>query len=137
MSSEAPVARTPGAKRVGPGEYVFELDKIDQIPGGPGYSSATGACVEGERVIIGLMRLPAGTGAAMHSHPNEQWIYILQGIFKGVVDGKDIEAHTGSVIYIPANALHAGGATMDGDVLFFTCKDAAPARNVDSKTCAP
>jgi quercetin dioxygenase-like cupin family protein len=28
------------------------------------------------------------------------------------------------VIYVPANVVHAGKATADGDVVFFTCKDA-------------
>lgn len=123
MSNEAPVARTSGAKRASPGEYVFELAKMNRIPGGPEYSTSQGACVEGDRMIIGLMRMPAGTGAVMHSHPNEQWIYILEGTYKGVVDGQPVEARPGFVMYIPANVLHSGGATADGDVRFFTCKD--------------
>ena len=31
----------------------------------------------------------------------------------------------GSVVYVPANTIHAGKATADGDVVFFTCKDAS------------
>jgi quercetin dioxygenase-like cupin family protein len=123
MSTEHPIARTPGAKCPDPGEHVFNLAEVTPILGGPGYSTANGACMEGDRMIIGLMRLPAGTGAVMHSHPNEQWIYILEGTYTGVVEDKHIEAKPGSVIYIPANVLHSGGATKDGDVLFFTCKD--------------
>jgi mannose-6-phosphate isomerase-like protein (cupin superfamily) len=125
MSDQAPAARTPGAKRAGPGEHLFELAKVNHILGGPDYSTANGACVEGERMIIGLMRMPAGTGAETHSHPNEQWIYVLEGTFKGKVGGQDIEAKPGSVIYVPANTLHSGGATAAGDVLFFTCKDSS------------
>ncbi len=29
-------------------------------------------------MIVGLMRMKAGTGAEPHSHPNEQWIYVLE-----------------------------------------------------------
>ena len=61
--------RTPGATRAGPGEYVFDLAKVNHILGGPDYSTANGACVEGDRMIVGLMRMPAGTGAEPHSHP--------------------------------------------------------------------
>jgi quercetin dioxygenase-like cupin family protein len=71
------------------------------------------------------MRMKAGTGAEPHSHPNEQWIYILEGTFRAVVDGKPVEAKPGSVLYIPANTIHAGKATPEGDVVFFTCKDAS------------
>jgi quercetin dioxygenase-like cupin family protein len=118
-------ARTPGAKRAGGGEYVFDLAEVNHILGGPDYSTANGACVEGDRMIVALMRMPAGTGAEPHSHPNEQWIYILEGTLQATVGGKDIEAKPGSVVYIPANAVHSGKATADHDVLFFTVKDAA------------
>jgi len=95
-------ARTPGAKRAGAGEYVFDLASINHILGGPDYSTANGSCVEGDRMIVGLMRMPAGTGAEPHSHPNEQWIYILQGVFRAEIGGKAVEAKAGSVIYVPA-----------------------------------
>ena len=123
--SDTPTARTPGATRAGPGEYLFDLGTVSKIMGGPAYSTAHGPCVEGDRMIVGLMRMQAGTGAEPHSHPNEQWIYILQGTFRGEIGGKPFEAKPGSALYIPADTIHAGKATPDGDVVFFTCKDAS------------
>ena len=124
--AQAPVAaRTPGAKRAGDGEFVFDLAQENHILGGPDYSTANGACVEGERMIVGLMRMPAGTGAEPHSHPNEQWIYILQGTFRGTIGEREFEAKAGSVVYVPANMVHSGKATPEADVVFFTCKDAS------------
>jgi quercetin dioxygenase-like cupin family protein len=122
MSQQA--ARTPGAKRAGKGEYLFDLGKVNHILGGPDYSTANGACVEGDRMIVGLMRMPAGTGAEPHSHPNEQWIYILEGTFRAKINDKEVEAKPGSVIFVPA-IVHSGKATPDADVVFFTCKDAS------------
>src|SRR6516165_10753247 len=119
------VARTPGAKRAGDGEYVFDLAAVNHILGGPDYSTANGACVEGDRMIVALMRMPAGTGAEPHSHPNEQWIYILQGTFRAKIGEKEIEAKPGSVVYVPSNVVHSGEATPEGDLVFFTCKDAS------------
>jgi quercetin dioxygenase-like cupin family protein len=124
MSSPA-VARTPGAKRAGAGEYLFDLAKLSSIKGGPAYSTAEGSCVEGDRMIVALMRMAAGTGAEPHSHPNEQWIYILEGTFRAKVGDKSVEAKPGSVLYIPADMVHSGKATADGDVVFFTVKDAS------------
>jgi quercetin dioxygenase-like cupin family protein len=123
--STAPVARTPGAKRAGPGEHIFDLARVNKIKGGPTYSSVEGACVEGDKMIVALMRMPAGTGAEPHSHPNEQWIYILEGTFKGRIGDNDFEAKAGSVVYVPSNMVHSGKATPDADVVFFTCKDAS------------
>ncbi len=123
MSEQAEMVRTPGAKRARDGEHHFELTKVNHIKGGPDYSTAVGACIEGDRMMVALMRMPAGTGAEPHSHPNEQWIFILEGTFRANVGGEDIEAKAGSVIYIPANTMHSGKASPEADVLFFTVKD--------------
>src|SRR5262245_57836311 len=123
MAQQAP--RTPGAARAGDGEYVFDLAKVNHILGGPDYSTANGACVEGDRMIVGLMRMPAGTGAEPHSHPNEQWIYILEGTFRATIGGKEILAKAGWVLSVPANVVHASNATPEADVLFFSVKDAS------------
>jgi quercetin dioxygenase-like cupin family protein len=125
MMSTQPAARTPGATRASEGQYVFDLGTVAKIMGGPAYSTAHGPCVEGDRMIVGLMRMKAGTGAEDHSHPNEQWIYILQGTFHAKIGDKEFDVKPGSVVYIPANTIHAGKATADGDVVFFTCKDAS------------
>jgi quercetin dioxygenase-like cupin family protein len=125
MSVQPATARTPGAKRAGPGEHLFDLARVNHIKGGPDYSSVEGGVVEGDRMIVALMRMPAGTGAELHSHPNEQWIYVLEGTFKAQIDGNEVEAKAGSLVYIPANAVHGGKAGPDADVVFFTCKDAS------------
>jgi quercetin dioxygenase-like cupin family protein len=123
MSDTATTARTPGAKRAGPGEYYFELTKLDPIMGGPEYSTAQGGCVEGDRMMAALMQMPAGTGAEPHSHPNEQWIYVLEGTLDSVVGGQRQRVKPGYAIYIPANTIHHTVATPDADVVFFTVKD--------------
>jgi quercetin dioxygenase-like cupin family protein len=125
MSEQPAAARTPGAKRAGPGEHVFDLARVNKIKGGPDYSSVEGGVVEGDRMIVALMRMPAGTGAEAHSHPNEQWIYILEGTFVGEVAGKPFTATAGSLVYVPADTIHSGKATPDADVVFFTCKDSS------------
>jgi quercetin dioxygenase-like cupin family protein len=122
MSSQ-PTARTPGAKRAAPGEYVFDLASVNKIMGGPDYSTANGACVEGDRMIVGLMRMPAGTRAEPHSHPNEQWVYVLEGTFRANIGGQEVEARARSVVYVPVDVVHSGQATPDHDVVFFTAKD--------------
>ena len=81
-------AITPGATRAGGGEYVFDFAEVNQIPGGPEYSPVFGGCVEGDRMIVALMRAPAGKMGDPHSHPNEQWIYVLDGHFEFRIDGQ-------------------------------------------------
>jgi quercetin dioxygenase-like cupin family protein len=116
---------TPGAKRAGPEEYFFDLNNMDRIMGGPTYSTANGPCVEGDRLITALMKLPAGTESKPHSHPNEQWIFIVEGTVDAEVGGKKHRASKGSLVYVPSNVIHGLKATPDADVVFFTAKDAS------------
>jgi quercetin dioxygenase-like cupin family protein len=120
---QTPKAKTPGVKRAGPGEYHFDLARVNSVLGGPEYSTAFGGCVEGERMMAALMRMPAGTGAESHSHPNEQWIYILEGSLESEVNGQRNIITSGQVIYIPAGSTHRGRALPNADVVFFTVKD--------------
>lgn len=124
-STESHQARTPGAKRAGAGEYVFSFDRVNQIMGGPEYSPVFGGCVEGDRMIVALMRAPAGKIGEPHSHPNEQWIYVLEGHFEFRIDGQVHKVGPQGLIYVPANQVHQGGATPEADCVFFTCKDAS------------
>jgi quercetin dioxygenase-like cupin family protein len=116
---------TPGAKRASAGEHVFNMTKVNHLQGGPDYSSANGAVVEGDKMIVGLMRMAKGTGAEPHHHPNEQWIYLIEGEATFTIDGKPCPAKAGDVVYIPSNAVHAAKVTSDKDAVFFTCKDAS------------
>jgi quercetin dioxygenase-like cupin family protein len=118
----AAAARTPGAKRAGDGEFYFDMGTVNSIMGGPQYSSVYGACVEGDRMMIGLMRMPAGTGSDPHSHPNEQWVYLLEGTQEWEIEGKHSRVGPGSAISVPAIAIILAMATADGFVVFFTVK---------------
>ena len=42
------------------------------------------------------------------------------------IEGKDVEVKPGSVLYIPANAVHTGKATPDADVVFFGIDQSEP-----------
>ena len=114
---------TEGATRAGDGAYMFDLKTVNHIKAGSDYSTSNGAVVEGDRMMVGLMRMPKGTGATAHSHPNEQWVFVMEGEFESVIDGKKHIVKPGSVLYIPANAVHTGKAIGDKDLVFFTCKD--------------
>lgn len=115
--------KTEGAIKAGNGRYTFDLARLQTIDAGPGYSTAHGPVVEGDRIQIGLMRMPRGTGGRPHSHPNEQWVYVIQGTLETEVDGVRSRVPPGSLMYIPANTVHWALATPDEDVLFLTAKD--------------
>ena len=113
-----------GAIKGGDGDYIFQLLEMDGIKTGEAYSTAIGPLVEGERIQAGLMHKAAGTGAHPHSHPNEQWNYIVKGRLRVNVDGTPEQiCGPGTLLYFPANVVHSTVAMPEEDVLFFVVKD--------------
>ena len=116
--------KTVGAVKGGNGKYQFNMAALKKVPDGTGYSTSHGGVVEGERILVGYIHKPRGTGARMHSHLNEQLNYVVRGTLIGSVNGKKVRAPTGSLIYIPANAPHTLVADpKDEDVIFLAIKD--------------
>jgi quercetin dioxygenase-like cupin family protein len=116
--------KTAGAVKGGNGKYQFNMAALKKVPAGTGYSTSHGGVVEGERILVGYIHKPRGTGARMHSHLNEQLNYVVRGTLIGSVNGKQVRAPTGSLIYIPANAPHTLVADPnDEDVIFLAIKD--------------
>lgn len=116
--------KNKGAVKGGNGNYVFDLTTLQRMDAGVGYSSAEGPVVEGERIQVGLIAMKRGTGAREHSHPNEQWIYLVKGKARVSVDRQPERiSGPGTLIYLPANVPHYVQALPEEDVQFFTCKD--------------
>ena len=120
----APKPKNEGAIKAGDGAYIFKLPELARIEAGRGYSTAEGPVVEGERMQIGLIKKQKGTGARPHTHPNEQWTYILKGTLRVKIgDTPEQLCGPGTLLYLPANIVHSTVATADEDVEFFTVKD--------------
>ena len=115
--------KTAGAIKAGHGKYHFRVAKLRKVAAGTGYSTSHGGVVEGARMLFGYIHKPRGTGSRMHSHPNEQFNYVVKGTLKGSVNGKRVLAPAGTLIYIPANAPHTLVSTPDEDVIFLALKD--------------
>jgi quercetin dioxygenase-like cupin family protein len=116
--------RNRGATKAGDGRFLFDFAALARMPVGAGYSTAEGPVVEGERMQVGLITIRRGTRSRPHSHPNEQWTYVLKGRARVSVDGQpETLASPGTLIYAPANVVHSVEALPEEDLLFFTVKD--------------
>jgi quercetin dioxygenase-like cupin family protein len=116
--------KTEGAIRGGDGKYQFKLAEVKDVPAGTGYSTSHGGVVEGERMLVGYIHKPRGTGSRMHTHKNEQFNYVVRGTLVGSVNGRKVVAPAGTLIYIPANAPHTLVASADDeDVIFIAIRD--------------
>ena len=116
--------KTKGAVKGGNGKYHFRIARLKKVDAGSGYSTSHGGVVEGQRMLVGYIHKPRGTGSRMHSHKNEQFNYVVRGTLVGSVNGKRVVAPAGTLIYIPANAPHTLVASpRDEDVIFLAIKD--------------
>ena len=135
----------PVGIRAGNGRYFFDMANINDVPGGTAYSTNHGSLVEGERAMCGAMRIPRGTGARAHSHPNEQWTYVLEGELLVDIGGVKTRVTPGTLVYMPPNVVHCATASPEADVVFLTFKDTsyglwgipADTQTPDERTAAP
>lgn len=122
--------------------YVYNFDELDRAPEGPcsatvtprrlisgsktlatSKATSTGAVITGERFHVALVWKPRGTGSKLHTHPNEQFNYVLQGTLIADIDGQVLLVPKGHVIHIPAGMPHSHVSTAEDDVFFFAAKD--------------
>ncbi|MGQ0752541.1 MAG: cupin domain-containing protein [Betaproteobacteria bacterium] len=123
-------------------QHVYDFATLDRVPEGAtslkvtakrllsgatlqtGKSSTVGAVLSGSHIITTLGRQARGTGAKAHTHPNEQFNYVLQGTMMGDVEGDRVFASRGMILHTPGMAVHTGLACPDEDLVFLAIKDA-------------
>jgi len=105
------------------GPYFHKWEAMDIENVGGDYSTSKGPVIKGEQIAISLVTKPRGTGANLHTHPNEQFNYVMQGTLRATVGGQEKLVGVGEVIYIPPGVEHATIATQDEDVIFLAIKD--------------
>jgi quercetin dioxygenase-like cupin family protein len=69
--------------------------------------------VSGERSMLARIILRKGSIVPMHSHDNEQITYVLEGVLKFIIQGKEIIVRGGEILVIPSNLAHSAEALED------------------------
>lgn len=122
-------------KHEGKTQYVYKMDALTAAPANEtsceimlkrrtsGKSSAEGGALFGDKVIVGLIHKARGSGSKRHTHPNEQFNFVLQGTLQCDIDDQTVLCPAGHCVHIPAGIEHSCVATADEDVIFFVAKD--------------
>lgn len=124
--------KTKGAYRAGKNNaHVFTFAELEPTLAstkkrGEYYTDTRAVVIEGAKIMVGMSHEKAGMGARLHSHPNDQFNFVLKGTLRVQIAGQpDQLVPAGSVVYFPAGVVHASCATADEDVVFYVCKDLA------------
>lgn len=123
-------------------QYIYGYGELDTAPDNPtsarvaprrvlsgptietAKSSTIGAVLYGEHIAVALAMQAAGSGAKAHSHPNEQFNYIVQGVMvSDINDAKQTFGKKGMIVHTPSLSIHTGQACPDEDLYFFAMKD--------------
>ncbi len=123
-------------------QYIYGYGELDTAPDNPtsakvaprrvlsgptietAKSSTIGAVLYGEHIAVALAMQAAGSGAKAHSHPNEQFNYIVQGVMvSDINDEKLTFGKKGMIVHTPSLSIHTGQACPDEDMYFFAMKD--------------
>jgi quercetin dioxygenase-like cupin family protein len=79
--------------------------------------------VSGEQAMLCEIRLRAGCVVPSHSHPNEQFAYVISGNMKfglgieGSSEYREVTLRPGEVLHLPSNLHHSATAVVDSVVL--------------------
>ena len=121
--------------------YVYNFDGLDTVPEEPtsckvaarrllsgetlatGKSTTVGPVLSGTHVHVAWLRKARGTGSKLHTHPNEQFNFVLQGALIADMDGQVFKVLAGHVVHIPAGMVHSHVSSPDEDVIFIAAKD--------------
>jgi quercetin dioxygenase-like cupin family protein len=121
--------------------YHYDFDALDHVPEGvlsaqvtprrllsgatatTGKSLSIGAVVAGSTLQVSLVHNARGTGSKLHTHPNEQFNYVLAGTLLADIDGQVLRVTPGQIIHIPAGMVHSHVSTPEADVIFVAAKD--------------
>jgi quercetin dioxygenase-like cupin family protein len=80
----------------------------------------------GDALRIARIALEGGSEVETHRHPEEQLVYVLQGLVEATVDGQTFRVGPGEASYHPSDVIHGLTVLEDSLVLSFKVVDRPP-----------
>ena len=84
--------------------------RIDQLPLDRPLSGIERRRLVGERAMLSLLRLEAGSAVAPHEHDSEQMAVVLEGRLRFTVgdpgEERTVEAGAGEIVHLPGGVRH-------------------------------
>ena len=112
----------------------FNIDDQDSGIGRRLADGVTARIFPGQQAMVSVVRLAPGTCTTSHSHPQEQWGFLLSGSATRIQDGEEVAVGPGDFWVTPGGIEHNIIAGPDGAVALdiFAPPRAEYARPADS-----
>jgi quercetin dioxygenase-like cupin family protein len=107
-------------------QYFIDFEKLGKHSFNNNLTTADGKVVKGDTMFVGMITKKRGSGSQPHTHPFEQFNYVVKGALRACVDGEERLVQPGGLIHIPANTVHTTVAGTDEDCVYLMIKEATP-----------
>ena len=131
----AGVAVTVGAQQavkaapLGSAVYPWESLAVEKTASGERRAVFDGFTTTVDRLETHVTTVHAGTAShAAHRHPDEELVYVREGVIEATINGVSQRAPAGSVIFFASNDLHGMRNAGDGPASYFVLRWTSPGK---------
>jgi quercetin dioxygenase-like cupin family protein len=87
----------------------------------------------GDRQTMAQVYLKRGAHVPLHRHDGEQLVYVLQGVVRWAVGGREMIVSEGEVLHVPARVSHQAEALDDAFQISVLSEEESGVRRQESK----
>ena len=120
---------SPGPAPLGSGVYAWESLPVEKTASGERRAVFDSATATVDRLETHVTTVNAGTAShAAHRHPDEELVYVREGILEANINGVPKKAPAGSVIFFASNDLHGMRNAGDTQASYFVLRWTSPGK---------
>ena len=127
----ATVFAQEGAKAalLGSGVYAWETLPVEKTASGERRAVFDSATTTVDRLETHVTTLNAGAAPhAAHRHPDEELVFVREGMVEATINGVTHKAPAGSIIFYASNDLHGMRNIGDGQASYFVLRWTSPGK---------
>ena len=98
-------------------DNFFHIDDLTKGLARKLTNGVTTRIFSGDQAMLSVVRIDPNAHGTLHSHPEEQWGYMIEGSATRIQDGEHIKVEKGSFWRTPGNVEHSVIAGSEGCVI--------------------
>ena len=98
-------------------DNFFHIDDLKQGLARELTNGVSTRIFSGDQAMVSVVRIDPNASGVLHSHPEEQWGYMIEGSATRIQDGKHIQVEKGSFWRTPGHVVHSVIAGPEGCVI--------------------
>jgi XRE family transcriptional regulator, regulator of sulfur utilization len=118
-----------GPALLGSGVYAWDAFPVEKTASGERRAVFDAATATVDRLETHVTTIDAGKAShAAHKHPDEELVYVREGVIEATINGVTKTAPAGSVIFFASNDLHGMRNAGDKQASYFVLRWTSPGK---------